>query len=75
MLGAKLYGLALEPPTKPSLFEEANLDQVIKYHIINIKCSEKVSNLVNDIQPDFLFHLAAQPLLNILIQTNRNMAN
>ena len=63
LLGARLYGLALEPPTKPSLFEEANLDQVIENHIIDIKCSTKVSNLVNDISPDFIFHLAAQPLV------------
>ena len=26
LLGAKLYGLALEPPTKPSLYEKADLD-------------------------------------------------
>ena len=39
------------------------LDQVIENHIINIKCSTKVSNLVNDISPDFIFHLAAQPLV------------
>ena len=24
LLGAKLYGLALEPPTKPSLYKEAS---------------------------------------------------
>ena len=63
LLGAKVYGLALKPPTKPSIFEEAKLNKIIKNNIIDIKDSEKVSNLVKEIQPDFLFHLAAQPLV------------
>ena len=63
LLGAKIYGLALEPPTKPSLFEEAKLDKIVANHIIDIKSTKKVANLVNEISPDFIFHLAAQPLV------------
>ena len=29
LLGAKLYGLALDPPTTPSIFEEAKLNKII----------------------------------------------
>ena len=65
LLGAEIYGLAQEAPTKPSLFEEAGLGTIIKNNIIDIKDSKKVSDLVKYIQPDFIFHLAAQPLVNI----------
>ena len=65
LLEAEIYGLAQEPPTKPSLFEEAGLRNIIKNNIIDIKDSKKVCDLVRDIEPDFIFHLAAQPLVNI----------
>ena len=65
LLGAKLYGLALEPPTKPSLYKEANLDKIIKNHIIDIRNSKKVNTLLSEIEPDYVFHLAAQPLVKV----------
>ena len=46
LLGAKIYGLALKPPTKPSLFEEAGLDNIVDCNEINIKDEYKVINLV-----------------------------
>ena len=63
LLGAELYGLALDPPTKPSLYEEANLKKIIKNNILDIRDSEKVANLISKIKPDYIFHLAAQPLV------------
>ena len=64
LLGAKLYGLSNNIPTKPSLYEEGNLDGVIQNNILDIRDLTKVSNLINTIQPDFIFHLAAQPLVS-----------
>ena len=64
LLGAKIFGLALEPPTKPSLFETAQLEKIISNNFIDIRDSVKVSKLVNTIQPDYVFHLAAQPLVH-----------
>ena len=63
LLGSKLYGLSLEPPTNPSLFEEAKLNNIIENNIIDIRDSKKVSELVQNINPDYIFHLAAQPLV------------
>ena len=63
LLGAKLYGLALEPPTSPSLFNEANLEKIINNNIVDIRDLNKVTDLVNQIKPDYIFHLAAQPLV------------
>ena len=44
----KIYGLALEPPTNPSLYDEANLDNIVKTNLINVKDNEKVINLVQE---------------------------
>jgi len=63
LLGAKLYGLSLEPPTFPSVFEEAKLFNTINNHIIDIKDTHKVRNLIESISPDYIFHLAAQPIV------------
>lgn len=63
ILGAKLYGLALDPPTKPSLFEEANLKNIIETYNVDIREYSQVHNYVKRIKPDYIFHLAAQPLV------------
>ena len=65
LLGAKVYGLALDPPTIPSLFEKAKLNEVTESNIIDIKDTEKVNNLIRKIEPDYLFHLAAQPIVSL----------
>ena len=65
LLGAQIYGLALDPPTSPSLFEKANLNNIIKNNIIDIKDTEKVINTIKKIQPDYIFHLAAQPIVSL----------
>ena len=65
LLGANIYGLALDPPTSPSLFEEANLNNIIKNNIIDIKDTEKVINTIKKIEPDYIFHLAAQPIVSL----------
>ena len=65
LLGAKIYGLALDPPTNPSLFEKANLIDVIENNIIDIKDTDKVINIIKKIEPDYIFHLAAQPIVSL----------
>ena len=63
LIGCKNLWLTLEPPTNPSLYEEAKLKNIVDNNIINIKDADKVSALITKIQPDFIFHLAAQPLV------------
>lgn len=64
LLGAKVYGYALEPPTKPSLFEQLKLAERIKLSTIgDISDLSKLKSFVKKIKPDFVFHLAAQPLV------------
>lgn len=62
-LGADLVGVSLEPNTKPSLFDQLDLSSRMEHHILDICNSEQLVQLVKDIQPDVVFHLAAQPLV------------
>jgi CDP-glucose 4,6-dehydratase len=62
-MGADLVGLALPPPTQPSLFEFANVAQGMRSHLGDIRDAVALAKLVGDFQPEVVFHLAAQPLV------------
>ena len=62
-MGAEIYGYALEPPTVPSLFKEAKIDELITSHIGDIRNYDKLQKVIREIQPEIVFHLAAQPLV------------
>lgn len=62
--GAKVYGYALPPPTKPSLFEQLKLAERIAEHKIgDVRDLATLKAYVRKVKPDFVFHLAAQPLV------------
>lgn len=63
-LGAEVMGYALEPPTDPSLYSAIGLHQYIRQHVpADVRDSERLRTAILDFQPDFVFHLAAQPLV------------
>ena len=62
-LGAHVYGYALDPPTKPSLYEEAGIDQLLTSFIGDIRDFDFLKTTIQKIQPEIIFHLAAQPLV------------
>ncbi len=62
-LGAKVYGLSKNIPTKPSLFKVLNLQKKIKFTKLDIKKKKLLKKKINQIKPDFIFHLAAQSLV------------
>ena len=62
-LGAHVTGYALEPPTAPSLFELAKVGELVNSQIADIRDAEKLSQAICEIQPEIVFHLAAQPLV------------
>ena len=65
-LGAEVHGLALPPPTRPSLFSQLRLAKRIKSHTIgDIRDLATVKGVVRRVKPDFVFHLAAQPLVRL----------
>jgi CDP-glucose 4,6-dehydratase len=62
-LGADVYGYALEPPTTPSLFNEAKIDELITSFIGDIRDYEKLLGIVQQVQPEIVIHMAAQPIV------------
>ena len=65
-LGAEVHGLALPPPTRPSLSNQLGLAKRIKAHTIgDIRDLATVKSVMRRVKPDFVFHLAAQPLVRL----------
>ena len=62
-LGAKVVGMALDPPTNPSHFVAANLADGITDLRIDIRDRAALESSIVNAQPDFVFHLAAQALV------------
>jgi len=62
-LGAELIGYALSPPTKPSLFEIAHVAEGMISLIGDIRDPVKIHSVLNDYEPEIVFHMAAQPLV------------
>jgi CDP-glucose 4,6-dehydratase len=62
-LGAEVYGFALPPDTQPSLFERLNLAHRIHHGLGDLRDRDAVRDSLLNVQPDFVLHLAAQPLV------------
>jgi CDP-glucose 4,6-dehydratase len=63
LLGAQVKGYALNPPTSPSLFDEAEVGKVINSQIGDIRDQEVLYESMVSFNPDILIHMAAQPLV------------
>ena len=62
-LGAEVYGYSLPSPFSPSLYETLQLEKVIHNEEGDVRDGKKILNLVSRIEPDIIFHLAAQSLV------------
>lgn len=63
-MGAKIYGYALKPPTKPNFFYATKLENYLTGHEIgDLRNTEKLTTSVCSIKPEIIFHLAAQPIV------------
>ena len=62
-LGAEVKGYALNPPTSPSLFNEAKVDSLIDSQIGDIRDQDTLHESMTKFSPDILIHMAAQPLV------------
>lgn len=64
-LGAQVKGYALAPETEPSLYALLEGDTLCESVIADLSEREVLEKAVLDFQPDFIFHLAAQPLVRL----------
>lgn len=63
MAGAEVTGYSLKPPTEPSLFKLANIEQEINSVIGDIRDLAAVQQVFEESQPEIVLHLAAQPIV------------
>jgi CDP-glucose 4,6-dehydratase len=61
--GAKVTGYSLEPPTEPSLFKIANIEEKIHSVIGDIRNYATLKKAFDEAQPEIVLHLAAQPIV------------
>jgi CDP-glucose 4,6-dehydratase len=62
-LGARVYGFALEPEPGPALFRQLALAERLQHTAGDVRNLPAVARSIKGAQPDFVFHLAAQPLV------------
>lgn len=62
-LEAEVYGYSLEPPTNPSLFEEARINELMNSHIGDIRNFDNLLQVIKTVKPQIVIHMAAQPLV------------
>lgn len=62
-MGAEVVGYALEPPTTPSLYLQADVDTDLHSIIGDIRDFPKLSAAIAEFKPDVVLHLAAQSVV------------
>lgn len=67
-IGAEVTGYALAPPTKPSLFELAEVAQSMTSVIGDIRDLAKLQAVFATHKPEIVIHMAAQPLVRYAYQ-------
>ncbi len=62
-MGASVFGYSLPAPTNPNMFELCKLDRDIQSVMGDIRDFEHLLCTIKQIEPEIVFHLAAQPLV------------
>ncbi len=66
VLGAEVLGYSLQPPSVPSFFEAVDLESLIDHHVIgDVRDGDKLASVMKEFRPEFVFHLAAQPIVRL----------
>lgn len=62
-LGAEVTGYSLEPPSQPSLFEQAGFSKRVRSLTGDVRDLPHLEEVIESVQPEIIFHLAAKPLV------------
>ncbi|MDA9148581.1 CDP-glucose 4,6-dehydratase [Alphaproteobacteria bacterium] len=62
-LGAKVVGASIDIVSNPSNYLASRIKRILDDRRIDITDLNTVKSLISEVQPDFIFHLAAQPLV------------
>ncbi len=61
--GAVVTGYSLDPPTEPNLFSISGLEKSMTSIIEDIRDFDRLKAVFDDVQPEIVLHLAAQPIV------------
>lgn len=61
--GARVTGYALNPPTQPNLFTLCHIENGMNSIIGDIRDREHLMRVFEEVQPEIVIHLAAQPIV------------
>ena len=64
-LGADVVGYSLAPPSEPNNFEVTRLQEKVTHIHGDIRDLDRLMETFKKYQPEFVFHLAAQPLVRL----------
>ena len=64
-LGASVFGLSKDVPTNPSMYEDLGLKNKLNHFDKDVRDLDSLISIIKEIKPDFVFHLAAQPLVSV----------
>jgi len=62
-LGAQVWGFSLPPATRPALFRQLGLADRLNHTVGDLRDSDAISRALAAARPDYVFHLAAQPIV------------
>jgi CDP-glucose 4,6-dehydratase len=62
-LGADVTGYALQPPTQPSLYEQAGVASSVRSIIADIRDYARLASAMRECRPDVVIHMAAQSVV------------
>lgn len=61
-LGAEVFGYSIDIPTSPSIFSD-ELKKLVPTTFADVADPEALTHTILRVQPEFIFHLAAQPIV------------
>jgi CDP-glucose 4,6-dehydratase len=68
-LGAKVFGISDGTGSNPSNFSVSEISNAIVDNRLDVRDANAIKKIIENIQPDFVFHLAAQALVRTSYET------
>jgi len=62
-LGAEVSGFSDRVPTAPAMFDLLDMGERMDHHLGDIRDRIRLAEVVDEVRPEFIFHLAAQALV------------
>jgi CDP-glucose 4,6-dehydratase len=62
-LGAHVIGISSSVEPEYFLFRHSDLEQQIQHELVDIRDKKRIMQTIQKFKPDFIFHMAAQPLV------------